>query len=60
MAFSEWCWDREDAIQRMEMMQDDERFSNLSIQPTEEWENTEEWEKTDRILHERFPFESQP
>ncbi len=28
----EWCWDREDAIQRMEMMQDDERFSNLSIQ----------------------------
>jgi len=29
----EWCWDREDAIQRMEMMQGDERFSNLSIQP---------------------------
>jgi hypothetical protein len=28
----EWCWDREDAIQRMEMMQGDARFSNLSIQ----------------------------
>ena len=54
----EWCWDRPDAIQRMEMMKMDERFSDLSIQK-EEIEAEEEWEKTDRILQERFPFESQ-
>ena len=29
----EWCWDEEDALERLEMMQQDPRFSNLSIQP---------------------------
>lgn len=29
----EWCWDREDASQRLEMMSADTRFSNLSVQP---------------------------
>jgi hypothetical protein len=29
----EWCWDREDAVQRMEMMKNDERFSSLSVHP---------------------------
>jgi hypothetical protein len=27
----EWCWDREDAIKRMEMMRQDPRFSNLCV-----------------------------
>lgn len=28
----EWCWDREDAIRRLQWMQQDSRFSDLSIQ----------------------------
>jgi hypothetical protein len=30
----EWCWDKEDALERMEMMQQDPRFSNLSVRPS--------------------------
>lgn len=29
----EWCWDREDAAERLEMMRRDPRFSDLSVQP---------------------------
>jgi len=27
----EWCWDRQDAVERLKMMQQDSRFSNLTI-----------------------------
>ena len=28
----EWCYDRQDAVERMNMMKTDSRFSNLSVE----------------------------
>ena len=27
----EWCWDRQDAVERLRLMRQDSRFSNLTI-----------------------------
>ena len=36
----EWCWDRDDAVDRMLLMQQDARFSRLSVRPVETFPET--------------------
>lgn len=53
----EWCWDREDALDRMAMMVRDPRFSGLYVMPTKTEEEAE-WDATTDVLEARHPFNS--